>query len=143
MPRSTFARVDVSVNGGPFSAAAGTSVWAFAVDVPSSGSVLPINVRSFDAVDNTNSASFNLTLDDTSPTLTVNLAPGEVRTVRRNADGNWTLHLTGTATDALAGMDSLTLQVGVSANRVITPTGLSTTAWPRMAVGASTTLSTT
>ncbi len=70
---SYVSRVDVSVNGGPFSAATGTSVWAFAVDVPSSGSVLPINVRSFDAVDNTNSASFNLTLDDTSPTLTVDL----------------------------------------------------------------------
>ncbi|MFZ2358812.1 MAG: LamG-like jellyroll fold domain-containing protein, partial [Anaerolineae bacterium] len=123
-PTSYIAQVDVSVAGGPFSAVAGTSLWAFPVDIPNQPSgAVPIVVRATDAVGYTNSANFNLTIDSVSPNVAVDLAAGALRRVRRNADGAWSLRLSGTATDALAGMESLSIQVGTSANVVITPTG--------------------
>ncbi len=127
-PTSYVARVDVSVNSGSFITASGTSLWAFPVDIPNQPSgAVPIVVRATDAVGYTNSANFALTIDSVSPNVTIDLAAGGLRQVRRNAAGAWTLRLSGTATDALAGMDSLTFQAGTSANVVITPTGVVTT----------------
>ncbi|MEZ4640161.1 MAG: LamG-like jellyroll fold domain-containing protein [Caldilineaceae bacterium] len=120
-PTSYVSKVEVAVNGGSYGAATGTSAWAFAVDIPGSGSAVPIAVRAFDAVDNTNSANFNLTLDGDAPSLSVNLNPGDIRRVQRNAQNQWTLQLSGNASDAVAGVAAVTLQVGVSANQVITP----------------------
>ncbi|MBI1293418.1 hypothetical protein GC175_00485 [bacterium] len=119
-PTSYISKVEVAVNNGGFSPATGTNLWAFDVAIPNSGSTVPITVRAFDAVDNTNSANFNLTLDGTAPNLSVNLNPGDIRRVQRNAQNQWTLQLSGNATDAVAGIESLTFQVGVSANQVIT-----------------------
>ena len=103
-----------------FSAATGTALWAFPVAIPNTPSgTVPITVRAVDAVNNTNTANFNLTIDGVSPALTVGLNPGDLRRVRRNASGAWTLPITGTVADALAGFDSLTLQVGASANVVV------------------------
>ncbi|MBI1298362.1 hypothetical protein GC175_25795, partial [bacterium] len=120
-PTSYVSKVEVSVNNGGFSAATGTNLWAFGVEIPNSGSTVPIAVRAFDAVDNTNSTAFNLTLDGTSPSLSVNLSSGELRRVQRNAQNQWTLPLSGNATDGGAGIQSVTVQIGVSANQVITP----------------------
>ncbi len=119
-PTSYIAGVEVSVNGGAFSPATGTSLWAFPVDIPNqpSGNV-PVTVRAADAVNNTSSTNFDLTIDGVSPLLTVDLNPGAIRQVRRNAAGNWTLHLAGTASDALAGIDSVTVQIGNSSNVVL------------------------
>jgi hypothetical protein len=119
-PTSYISKVEVAVNNGGFSPATGTSLWAFDVNIPNSGSTLPISVRAFDAVNNSNSANFNLTLDGTAPSLSVNLNPGDVRRVQRNAQNQWTLQFSGTASDAVAGIESLTFQVGVSSNQVIT-----------------------
>jgi hypothetical protein len=125
-PTSYIAQVEVSVDGGAFSPAAGASAWAFTVAIPNapSGSTIPIVVRATDAVGHTRSANFSLTIDGAAPTATVDLAPGSIRTLRRNAAGDWTLTLSGTANDALAGIGSVTVQVGVSANAVITPGGI-------------------
>jgi hypothetical protein len=119
-PTSYIAQVDVNVNGGGFSPATGTSLWAFSVDIPNTptGSV-PITVRAADAVNNSRSADFSLTIDGVAPKLAVNLSAGDLRQVRRNAAGDWTLRLTGSANDSLAGLDSLTFQVGNSANVVL------------------------
>ena len=129
-PTSYIAQVDVSVNGGTFSAATGTGLWAFPVEIPNipSGAV-PVTVRAADAVNNTNSAGFNLNIDGVTPALTVALNPGEARQVRRNASGAWTLRLSGTATDNLAGIDTLTVQIGDSSNAVFTSTVLNNGAW--------------
>ncbi len=127
-PTSYVDRVEVSVNGGPFALATGASLWAFPVDIPNQPSgAVPIVVRATDAVGYTNSANFALTIDSVSPNLTLDLSAGSLRQVRRNAAGAWTLRLSGAVTDALAGVDSLTFQVGTSANVVITPTGVLTT----------------
>ena len=71
-----------------------------------------------------NSANYNLNIDGVSPVLTVNLNAGDLRRVRRNASGAWTLPISGTVTDALAGIDTLTLQIGASSNAVFTPTAI-------------------
>ena len=126
-PTSYVSLVDVAVGGGTPNPATGTSLWAFPVDIPNTptGNV-PITVRAFDAVSNTRSVNFALTIDGVPPVLTTDLTAGALRQVRRNAAGEWTLRLTGTATDALAGMASLTFQIGTSSNVVITPTGVMT-----------------
>ena len=124
-PTSYVAQVDVKRQQGGFSAATGTALWAFPVAIPNTPTgAVPITVRAADAVNNTNTAAFNLTIDGVSPALTVGLNPGDLRRVRRNASGAWTLPISGTVTDALAGFDSLTLQVGASANAVLTPTAI-------------------
>ncbi|MFN8333457.1 MAG: LamG-like jellyroll fold domain-containing protein, partial [Saprospiraceae bacterium] len=124
-PTSYIAEVDVSVNGGAFSPATGTGVWAFPVDIPNQPSgIVPINVRAADAVNNTNSASYDLRIDGVAPTLSVVLTPGDVRQVRRNARGEWSLLLNGTVSDNLAGIESLTVQIGDSSNAIITATAI-------------------
>ncbi len=129
-PTSYVARVDVSVNSGAFSPATGTGVWAFPVDIPNAPSgAVPVNVRAADAVNNTSSANFNLTIDGVAPSLTVTLNPGEARQVRRNAKGAWTLRLSGTAADNLAGIESLTVQIGNSSNAVYTSSVMSGNNW--------------
>ena len=127
-PTSYISLVDVAVGGGTPNPATGTSLWAFPVAIPNTptGNV-PITVRALDAVSNTRSANFSLTIDGVPPVLTTDLTAGALRQVRRNAAGEWTLRLTGTATDALAGMASVTFQIGTSSNVVITPTGVMTT----------------
>lgn len=126
-PTSYVSLVDVAVGAGSPSPATGTSLWAFPVEIPNTptGNV-PITVRALDAVSNTRSANFSLTIDSVPPVLTTDLSAGALRQVRRNAAGEWTLRLTGTATDALAGMASLSVQIGTSSNVVITPTGVLT-----------------
>ncbi len=126
-PTSYVSRVDVQVGAGAFAAATGASAWAFPVDIPNTptGSV-PITVRAADAVNNTRSANFNLTIDGVAPALAVDLSAGAQRRVQRNADGDWTLSLSGTAADALAGIDSVTVQIGASSSVVITPTAIAT-----------------
>lgn len=129
-PTSYIAQVDVSVNGGAFSAATGTGLWAFPVAIPNiPNGAVPVTVRAADAVNNINSANFNLTIDGVAPLLTVALNLGEARQVRRNASGAWTLRLSGTATDNLAGIDTLTVQIGDSANAVFTSTVINNGAW--------------
>lgn len=118
-PTSYVAKVEVGVNNGSFSPATGTNLWAFNVETPNSGAV-PIAVRAYDAVNNSNTASFNLTVDGDAPSLGVTLNPGDRRRVQRNAQNQWTLPLSGTATDATAGVEAVTVQIGLSSNQVIT-----------------------
>lgn len=128
-PTSYIALVEVSVNGGAFMTATGTSIWAFPLSVPnqSSGNI-PIIVRATDAVGFTRSASFNVTIDNTSPVSTIDLAPSETRTVRRDAEGQWTLALTGNSSDALAGLREIQIQIG-SSRAVTVPFETGTSAW--------------
>jgi len=128
-PTSAIAKVEVAVNNGAFNTATGTGLWAYAVDIPNSSGTLPINVRAFDAVNNSNAANFDLTIDGASPTLSVNLASGALRRVQRNAQNQWTLPLDGSVSDALAGVASVTVQIGSSANQVITPTQIANGQW--------------
>lgn len=132
-PTSYVTLVEVSINGGPFITATGTSLWAFAIAVPNApgGTTLPITVRVTDAVGHTNSDNFSLTIDGDAPTTTVNLAPNETRILRRNADGDWTLALSGNSSDALAGIDEVSVQIGAShAVTVPNPTGDWTLIYP-------------
>lgn len=128
-PTSAIAKVEVAVNNGAFNAATGTALWAYAVDIPNSSGTLPINVRAFDAVNNSNAANFTLTIDGASPTLSVNLTPGALRRVQRNAQNQWSLPIDGTVSDAIAGVASVTVQIGNSANQVITPTQIVNGQW--------------
>ena len=115
-PTSYIALVEVSVNGGDFITATGTSLWAFPLSVPNvpSGTTVPIIVRATDAVGHTAAQNFSLTVDGTAPTTAVTLAPNETRVVRRNANGDWTLALSGSSADALAGIGEVSLQIGAS-----------------------------
>ncbi|MCB8990047.1 MAG: hypothetical protein H6665_05455 [Ardenticatenaceae bacterium] len=115
-PTSYVALVEVSVDGGDFITATGTSLWAFPVAVPNapSGTAVPITVRATDAVGHTAAANFSLTVDGDAPVTAVNLAPGDTRVVRRNADGQWTLALSGSSGDALAGIGEVSVQIGAS-----------------------------
>ncbi|NUM43532.1 MAG: hypothetical protein HUU38_02415 [Anaerolineales bacterium] len=125
-PTSYVALVEVSVNGSAYLTATGTSLWAFPISVPNapSGTTIPITVRATDAVGHTTSDNFSLTIDGDAPTTTVNLAPNETRVLRRNADGDWTLALSGSSNDALAGIDEVSVQIGAShAVTVTDPTG--------------------
>ncbi len=128
-PTSAIAKVEVAVNNGAFNPATGTGLWAYAVDIPNSSGTLPINVRAFDAVNNSNAANFNLTIDGASPSLSVNLTPGALRRVQRNAENQWTLPIDGNVSDATAGVASVTVQIGSSANQVITPTQIVNGQW--------------
>jgi hypothetical protein len=112
-PTSYIALVEVSVNGGAFAPATGTSIWAFPLSIPNqpSGNI-SIVVRATDAVGFTRSASFNVTIDSVAPVTTIDLAPGDTRTLRRNAEGAWTLPLTGNSNDALAGLQEVEVQIG-------------------------------
>ena len=121
--------MEVAVNNGAFNAATGTGLWAYAVDIPNSSGTLPINVRAFDAVNNSNAANFNLTIDGASPSLSVNLTTGALRRVQRNAQNQWTLPIGGTVSDATAGVAAVTVQIGSSANQVITPTQIVNGQW--------------
>jgi hypothetical protein len=121
-PTSYISLVEVSVNGGSFSTATGTGLWAFPVAIPNATGAVPIAVRVTDAVNHVTTASFNLTIDGVSPDLAVNLNAGDFRRVRRNATGAWSLRMSGTAADSLAGMSSLSFQIGDSAAHVVTTT---------------------
>ena len=85
-PTSYVGQVDVSVAGGPFGIATGENLWSFPVDIPNTpAGTVPITVRASDAVNNMSSANFILTIDSVAPDLTVDLNPGDLRRVRRNA----------------------------------------------------------
>ncbi len=114
-PTSYISLVEVSVNNGAFEAAEGTEFWAYTLDIPdiASGSV-PIQVRATDAVSHTTVTDFDLVIDGTSPEASIDLTNGDVKTVRRNADGAWTLALNGSSSDALAGIKEATLHIGSS-----------------------------
>ncbi|MEZ4767995.1 MAG: hypothetical protein R2844_06150 [Caldilineales bacterium] len=87
------------------------------MDIPNTpAGTVPVTVRAIDAVGNSATANFTLTIDSVSPDLTFDVNAGAVRQVRRNADGNWTLRLSGTVADSLAGVGGITVQVGTSAN---------------------------
>ncbi|MCB0189949.1 MAG: hypothetical protein KDE31_37015, partial [Caldilineaceae bacterium] len=129
-PTSYVAQVDVNVDGSGFTPATGTGLWAFPVDIPGGANGgIPIAVRATDAVNNSNAANFDLTVDGVAPDVTVNLNPGELRQVRRNAAGDWTLALSGTATDNLAGVGSVALQIGTSSSAVLTTTAGAGGSW--------------
>ena len=124
-PTSYVAQVDVSVNGGSFITATGSALWAFPVEIPDTPTgVVPIVVRATDAVGHSATTNYDLTIDSVPPVLTVDLSAGDVRRVRRNASGAWTLRLAGNVSDALAGFDSLSVQVGTNASVVLTPTAI-------------------
>ena len=124
-PTSYVSQVDVNVSNAGFISATGTALWAFPVTVPNTpNGNIPVSVRATDAVNHTNTVNMALTIDGISPNLSVDIAPGNIRQVRRNAAGNWVLRVNGTASDVTAGMASLSVQVGDSTNRVLTPTAI-------------------
>ena len=124
-PTSYVAQVDVKVDSAAFAPATGAALWSFPVDIPNTSTgAVPITVRASDAVSNTSSADFSLNIDSVSPALTVSLNPGDLRQVRRNAAGAWTLPISGTVTDALAGIATLTLQIGANSSAVLTSTAI-------------------
>ncbi len=131
-PTSYIALVEVSVNGGAYITATGTSMWAFPVSVPNqpTGSI-PIAVRVTDAVGHTRTSNFSLTIDGVSPVTTFDLSAGQTRVVRRNAEGNWTMALTGNSSDALAGVSEVSVQIGSSRAVTVTdPSGAWTLDYP-------------
>ncbi|MFN8445402.1 MAG: LamG-like jellyroll fold domain-containing protein, partial [Caldilineaceae bacterium] len=121
-PTSAISKVEVAVNGGGLTTATGTNLWALAVDTPNNVRSFPIDVRAFDAVNNSSSANLSLNVDGIAPSLNVSLNSGELRRLQRNAQNQWTIQLSGSATDDGAGIQSVNLQIGGNSNQVITPT---------------------
>lgn len=103
-------RVEVSVDGSAWQEAEGTETWTYAWDT----SGLPegdhtIRVRAIDAGGNveTSYASVTVNIDRTPPVLAVTSRPPKAG---RDAEGNWTVSLSGTVNDAHPGTVEVLLQ---------------------------------
>jgi hypothetical protein len=128
-PTSAVARVEVSVNGGPWQRARGAESWSLAWDVPAGEGPATIAVRAADVVENQGPPrSFTVYADGTAPTVSVPagtpmLGAGKV------ADGRFAVSLSGGASDPRSGGNSS----GVGAVEVlVTP---NSSGWQRAAVG--------
>lgn len=102
-PTSAVALVEVSVDGGPFQPATGTGAWSFALDIPASASQVRIAARATDVVGRRSApVSATLRVESGPPVVTAN-APASPAPAAHNADGQFTVRLSGTASDPGAG----------------------------------------
>jgi hypothetical protein len=114
-PTSGVAYVEVSTdNGVSWQPAAGTNVWSFSL--AGLTGAISLQVRAVDLVGNvgTISAPLNLTVDATPPTVTVNPVAGTVKPTQQ-ANGQWQVALTGTATDSGSGVKPNSVLVDLQA----------------------------
>lgn len=94
---SGVARVQISLNGGPWQDAEGAESWVYAWQVPGTDGPVTLSSRATDLVGNTGPAtSITVTIDRTPPD--VSLAAGDIVPAARQA-GTWSLSLRGPAGD--------------------------------------------
>ncbi|HMN28078.1 MAG TPA: Ig-like domain-containing protein, partial [Caldilineaceae bacterium] len=103
-PTSSVARVEVSVNAGPWQAASGAESWAYNLNLAEGG--YSIRVRAIDAVGNVGNASSALSVvaDAAPPVVTLNAIPAAPRLPTRNANGQWQTTLNGAVSDLFSGI---------------------------------------
>lgn len=96
---SGVAFVEVSINNGAWQLAEGSNTWTFSLAGQSG--VISLRARATDLVGNVGnpSVALNLTIDATPPTVTINPVTTTVKP-SKNANGQWQVALSGTATDA-------------------------------------------
>lgn len=115
-PTSEVALVEVSVNGGPFEAAAGGASWTYAATLSAGSNT--IVTRATDAAGNVESPGPGVAVlvDDAAPTASfaAALAGGSLAPARA-ADGSWSLSLSGAISDPASGGQGGS---GVDANAV-------------------------
>jgi len=106
---SGIARVEISVDGGPWTDTVGAETWTYAWDVPDSDGAVTIRTRATDLVGNVEDSPTAITihLDRTAPDLTIDDA-GTV-SASMNADDQWQVAVSGAATDPApgSGVDSV------------------------------------
>ncbi len=92
------AKVEVSLNGGPWQLATGANTWSFSLAGLSG--IYGVRVRATDLAGNVGiaSQSVNVWVDTAAPALTIN-APAATLKPIKNAAGQWQVPLSGTATD--------------------------------------------
>jgi hypothetical protein len=95
---SGVASVEVSINNGAWTAANGASAWSFSL--AGFSGALSIRARAIDFAGNLGNPSspVNVTVDASAPTVTINQPANTIKPTR-NANGQWQVTLTGTATD--------------------------------------------
>ena len=103
------ARVEVSIDGGAWQEASGTSQWSYALTVPAAEGVHTISARATDAVGNvqTSATTRQILVDGTAPVVDgSNIWSGSTRVqgaptivATRNADQDWIVPLRGSVDD--------------------------------------------
>lgn len=114
-PTSGVVYVEVSTNNGAtWQLAEGTNVWSFSL--AGLTGAISLQVRAVDLVGNLGNASapLNLTMDATPPTVTVTPVAGTVKPTQQ-ANGQWQVALTGTATDSGSGVKPNSVLVDLQA----------------------------
>lgn len=108
---SGVARVEVSINGGPWEAASGSASWAYNLSVTEGNYV--IRVRAIDNVGNVGNPSAPLTVvaDKVAPTVSLTGLTAAPRKPTLNANGQWVTTLGGTAADDRAGLTGDAVEV--------------------------------
>ena len=104
-PTSSVARVEISVDGGPFEAAAqgaNAASWVYALDAGSAG-IRQLSIRAVDAADNVQGTptTADLVVDGAPPQVTVNVGNGDVLAPQEIDEGTWILPLSGTVIDPI------------------------------------------
>ncbi|NNJ12811.1 DUF11 domain-containing protein [Chloroflexales bacterium ZM16-3] len=116
-PTSYISRVQVSIDGGAFTDAdisdcrqSGNApcAWAFAWDVPAGSATYAVAVKATDAVGNeqVQATVSNVGIDDLAPSVTSGVAGNPIVAAGKNADDQWTLPLSGSASDPGSGSTS-------------------------------------
>ncbi len=99
------AEVRVRVDDGPWELAGGAESWAYAWDMRHLlDGPHAINVYAIDVAGNVGAVTtITVVLDGTPPTATTSIAPATVLGAAQNADGQWSVSLLGTVSDAPSG----------------------------------------
>ncbi|MCA9986293.1 MAG: hypothetical protein KDE59_18420, partial [Anaerolineales bacterium] len=102
-PTSSVARVEISVNGGPFEPAtegASAASWVYALATGPAG-ILNLAIRAVDAAENIQVGLTTATIivDGSPPEVNISLNNGAIVAPVEEADGAWILPLSGTVTD--------------------------------------------
>jgi hypothetical protein len=141
-PTSSVAGVEVSVNGAGLQPANGAATWSYPLTV-GEGTYL-IQTRATDIAGNAETPGPGLTVvgDATAPTVAINALSTTPLTPTRDANGIWSVALSGTASDGApvgiprsAGLDPATVQVrlqgrdGVSIGNGWQTVALNASAW--------------
>ena len=121
-PTSSVAQVEVRISAGAYETAASganAASWSYALNTGSEG-LLALSVRATDAAENTQSPATTdlVVVDGTAPQAAANVANGIVLAPQQQADGSWTLALSGTVADPTivgrAGSGVASLEVAVA-----------------------------
>jgi len=111
---SGVARVQISLNGGPWQDAEGAESWVYAWQVPGTDGPVTLSSRATDLVGNTGpAATITVNIDRTPPD--VSLAAGDLVAAARQA-GTWSLSLSGTARDRHSQVDRVDVLVSPNGN---------------------------